>query len=280
MNGVSTNGGSRYIAATQGFWVKVSNGFSSGSLTINNQSRVVQNINYRKGDHLGKVIKIISKSGVFSDETAICFINGASNEFDNEFDAAKLFAPHSAGSAFYTVASGQQLAINSLPEISDELSLDLYSKVISETEVTLEADFSTFEPYYSVFLEDRLENKIIDFKAGNYTYQNNLNDPDNRFVLHLIPVYKINNDNKEEVVSVKLTDALEEIQIYTTADRSLIVNTHADAIVYVYDMAGKLLTEKSINEGFNKIVLNENNGAMLVKVVGLNQTVTQKVVVY
>ncbi len=66
----------------------------------------------------------------YSDETIIRLVNGATQNFDGNYDAWKLFSPNSNVPSIYTqVTVGQELSINSLPEFTEDQSITIYTNI-------------------------------------------------------------------------------------------------------------------------------------------------------
>lgn len=108
---VGTNGGSRYIATGQGFWVKA--GSASPVLSINENTKVAgtQTTFIRQGLP-DNVLRITMAQGSVRDEAVIHFRADATNGFDDNADALKLL---NSGFSLSTQLQGKdRLAINSL----------------------------------------------------------------------------------------------------------------------------------------------------------------------
>ncbi len=91
--GVGTGGVSQYVSSGQGFFVKANNGTSVLSMTEASKASADGNSFLRKSDETfpQMLVKIISDNDNI-DETAITFMDMATNGFDEKFDAIKLAA--------------------------------------------------------------------------------------------------------------------------------------------------------------------------------------------
>ncbi len=114
VGGVGVNGGSRYIAPVQGFFVNVSEGFSAGILSMNNSVRTHTSTPFFK-DEIADIVRLEVSGNGYMDETAIRFLDIATSDFDADWDAHKLFGTVNEAPAIYCADNGM-MAINSLPE--------------------------------------------------------------------------------------------------------------------------------------------------------------------
>ncbi len=108
------NGGSRYIPALQAFFVKAT---ASGNFTIPATARVHNNqATWKKSTKNNSDITFFKINAAFenqSDELSVRFFNQATNLFDNEYDAYKIFNNNSPN--VFSLNNEIPLALNSLP---------------------------------------------------------------------------------------------------------------------------------------------------------------------
>jgi PKD repeat protein len=92
----------------------------------------------------------------YSDETIIRLVNGASQNFDSNYDAWKLFSPNPNVPSIYTqMGNGQELSINSLPELSEDKSIDIYTNIpISGTYTITIEEIYALSSNYKISLTD------------------------------------------------------------------------------------------------------------------------------
>jgi len=280
INGVSTNGGSRFIPASQGFLVKVSSGNTKGSISINNTARVANNTAYRASSVNGELIILKSSCGQFSDETAIRFINGATENFDIEYDATKLFVTNFEGSSFYTKSGNEYLSVNALPEITANADVELFSKVYTNSMVTITVNTEHFDESFDILLEDRLIGKTFSIKGQSYTYSASLSDPDNRFVLHLLPIQSVFNHEINESSSGMNDKDDNKLSIYKTSQNTIFIKTGnqlTGASVYIYDVNGRLLINEELLQPSHPFKVDRIKGLITVKVVCGKEVLVKKI---
>ncbi|GAA4035174.1 hypothetical protein GCM10022409_19720 [Hymenobacter glaciei] len=114
VNGV---GGNPVLAQGQGFFTRVSNGQTSGNLTLRNSQRVTayQNPVYHRTAETRPLVQLDLHSATGTDPVYVYFENGATAGIDREFDAVKL--PNSTGLNVSAETSAQRLAVNGLPTL-------------------------------------------------------------------------------------------------------------------------------------------------------------------
>ncbi|WP_426059460.1 T9SS type A sorting domain-containing protein [Hymenobacter sp. B1770] len=115
VNGV---GGNPVLALGQGFFVRVSTGQTSGTLTLRNSHRVTayQNPAFQRSAETRPLVQLTLQGAGLSDPVYVYFENGATPGVDRERDAVKL--PNSHGLNVSADAGMQRLAINALPALA------------------------------------------------------------------------------------------------------------------------------------------------------------------
>ncbi|GAB2866396.1 T9SS type A sorting domain-containing protein [Hymenobacter ruber] len=117
VNGVGGNANSpnAILAQGQGFFVRVSNGQTSGTLTLRNSHRVTayQNPVYHRTTETRPLVQLDLQGASGSDPLYVYFEQAATAGTDAEFDAVKL--PNSTGLNLAAWAGSDKMAINALP---------------------------------------------------------------------------------------------------------------------------------------------------------------------
>lgn len=259
-NGVTgTNGGSRYIAAGQGFWVKA--GSASPALSINENAKVAgtQTTFFREGapDNLAR---ITLSQGTVRDEAVIHFRSDATNGFDAHADAIKL---PNTGFNLATMIEGQdKLAINSLDLASCSTTVYLSLENVTPGSYKLTFDnMTTFDALTAITLVDAFTGATTDVRNTNsYSFSVN-SDPKStgnaRFTLNFTHL-PLSMDHAVSATSVcKGTDA--PVELSNTSDRvkySVKVNGQV-----VFDQLGNngnlqlTIPARNLNAGANEVVV-------------------------
>ena len=256
-----TNGGTQYIAMGQGFFVhKTDNGGpypETGTLTMDNNVRVHNGVAYLKETIANKVSLQVEGNG-YKDETAILFRDDATVGFDSEYDAYKIETEQPGAPTFYSVAN-TNLAVNVLPQ-ADWVQLGFKSTAngtytISALEINDIGD---------VVLEDTFTGEMTDLNVSSYTFDYDINDDVNRFIVHFTPLAV--GDNPESMFN-----------IYSYEKNAVVaVPANTKGNIFVYNMMGQNVATSTINSTVNKIHI-EEGGYYVVKVVSDNIVATKKV---
>lgn len=128
--GVGVNGGSRYIASSQGFYVKT---VSTPDLTCTEQVKSSANPTFLKAEKspsAGQVMHIqLHGNGTYSDEMAIRLHNKATPEFDANLDGVKMGSTNEIMPYLASVAPAMDYSINSLPVSDKNYDIPVRAKV-------------------------------------------------------------------------------------------------------------------------------------------------------
>lgn len=142
-NGVTgTNGGSRYIATGQGFWVRA-NTASPLLLTGENVKSPGTQTTFFRERAPEDLLRISMVKGTTRDETVMHFVNGATAGFDSQSDALKLI--NGTFNLSSVQGDGKNLAINSMPAIDCSSTVNL--NVQNATPGNYQLNFSEYESF-------------------------------------------------------------------------------------------------------------------------------------
>lgn len=156
VGGVSSNGGSRYIAPSQSFFV-VANG-AAPALTIEENCKVAQQSTFKSTELTEGMFTLSVIGDQYSDETTIARNPQATALFEPEFDAYKLRSPLTEAPYLSTISeSGEDLSINVLSELTSQLIIPLRMEVGTSGLYTIaHKGLSSFANGACVVLEDLL----------------------------------------------------------------------------------------------------------------------------
>lgn len=184
---IGTNGGSRYIATGQAFFVQASSANPSLAVSESAKAAGTQTTFFRE-EAPTNLIRVTMKKDAVSDELVVHFRKDASSEFDSQMDARKL---KNATFNFSSVTeANSKLAINSLPLLgcSSEVKLDVSDAVSGGYQLSF-SEFESFPTGVKISLLDKISNTTQDIRANSsYSFsvdQNNASTfGSDRFVLH------------------------------------------------------------------------------------------------
>ncbi len=128
VNGVGTNGDSRYIPSSQSFFV-VANAASPSLILQENCKSLVQGT-YRSAEEPAEVFTLSIESGNFYDETSLVLSGVGSLDFESDFDAYKLRSPMTEAPYLATISTeGLDLSINSFSGLEEQTIIPLRLEV-------------------------------------------------------------------------------------------------------------------------------------------------------
>jgi subtilisin family serine protease len=177
VGGEGTNGGTPYIASGQGFFVSAAN-VGSGFLGMTNSVRVHNATSFFKKPKSGQLARLQVSGNGFADEAIIRLLPEATDEFDGEFDAIKLFGFNDASAQIYSLGS-DPLTINSMKPETREVPIGIRAK--SEGTYTIAATEINAMNY--VTLLDTKTGTTTDLTAKPYTFQFTAGENEQRFKL-------------------------------------------------------------------------------------------------
>ena len=184
-NGTSgTNGGSRYIAAGQAFFVQTT--AAVPSLVMDNGVRTHTSATFLKNTtNPENQLRIRALANGMQDEILTGFADGTSVGFNPMEDALKLFG---AGNApqLYTLAGDSKVSINQLAELNGSAEVPLFFETEYIGEVTLEfSQIENFPNELKIRLEDKLTGQWVNLREiSQYIFTHNPTNTADRFVLH------------------------------------------------------------------------------------------------
>ena len=258
-------GTTQYIPAMQGFFVHAN--ASSPKLTMPKASMVHNSQTYYKeAVQIENILRLALIGNNTSDETVIRFHNGASTQFDSDFDAYKLMSMNTEVGQIYSKGD-VDYSINAQPELSLGVEVPVSVMIGLEGEYSIHAsELNSFATNVGIYLEDTQLNKIVNLKeTPSYTF-NALTGTTDRFKV----VFN---------TSAGIGDSKTAGFVYVSG-RTLFIDG-ANGLVEVYSTSGQLVaTTKIANSTPNTLNLsNVSAGIYIVKVLDGNDVHTSKVVV-
>ncbi|MBN2213879.1 MAG: hypothetical protein JW723_06520 [Bacteroidales bacterium] len=272
---LSINGGSPVIPPTSAFFVKAG---TAGTLGITNQARKHLTTWNENHPMLGNYLKVSVTKNNYRDETLINFIPQASQDFDSEYDAHKLFSTVLNVPQVYSKSGTKLLAINSLPSDEASIIVPLSFKSGANGEYVLDFTDYVFSNVENLYIEDsRISNQLTAvYSKSNlllpyYSFNYNTSDSPDRFALHF-DIYPtgakaMQDDFPLDIYSVGQT-------IYISLDYS--GNNNPE--YFIYNILGSLVAAGKLDpQSLNDIRVNKSYEYYIVKITAGNRVVTRKV---
>ncbi|MBN2776962.1 MAG: T9SS type A sorting domain-containing protein [Bacteroidales bacterium] len=284
VNGTGTNGGTRYIPAMQGFFVKGDASETPVSILNIPASALVHNSQaFWKDDMLDAAKNTLNLSvivGNFEDETVVRFDDNATNGMDNKFDAYKLFTWEDDVPQIFTKIDGAstEYSINTLSLLNNDqiLSIPLIVETKAEKFVITvnELNFDNTNVYLKDNSSSSANNFIQLSNLQSYVFTRSTLDNKNRFEL----VFEKSKTQINDFATPKLV-------IYPNpSSGSFYLNVadyQGDYDVIVTDVAGKIIYQNSFSgKEIQNIELNKSQGIYFINVkINNQQTLIHKVVI-
>lgn len=295
VNGVSSHstGITDIIPAGQGFYVQT----SAGTNLVYNES-VKTNANTgsnpllrtaSSSNPIGDVFHLKIQGSADWDETAFRVHPSATQFFDEEWDAHKIFqSPGYAGypgpyTKYTTISSkdgsGTDYSINSIPALLQQTVIPVLAKVSVSGSYTITA--SGLENMSScVLLKDNLLNVTQDLKSGDYVFTISDTTSAPRFDLVLC---KDANVNTVGIQELKNPNDILISQDEQGAFVKTVFNQNSKAIISVYNIIGQKLVDDIKVEGTvttTRLNLDLHNQVVLIRVASQENCIAKKMVLH
>ncbi len=293
VNGVGTNGGTDFIPAGQGFYVEVTSNTSLNALETNKVSSNTQLMKTNSANSaasIGLPIKLqISGFSNDYDETAIRFHGSATNAYDNDWDARKIFQTpgyvgYPGGYSKYTTISTKggnlDYSINSLPyALTQNAVIPVLVKVMASGQYTINGfDMQLLPPNACVTLKDKLLNVTHNIKAGPYVCTINDTTSTARFELTVCADLSTGINNNNQVIndqSVMVKNDISGVYVNLNFDKTTKANISVTNVLGQKIVDNKSVTAQNETVHFG---LEAKNQLLFVTVETETSKITKKII--
>ena len=263
----------RRIPSMQGFMVHVStSGSTSGSLTIDADSRTHSNKAWYKTDSINNTIELIvyDINGKTAQESVVRIIDDATNGFDTQYDSH--FLPGYAPKFYSVTEDGKAVSTNTLPGIEENSVIPFVFIKNASANFYLKAEgINNLIPSKQVYLTDLKTNHTQLLNSEPiYYFTSEEGDVEARFELHFGSVGINDNINVNNDINVFTRNGQIEIRS----------KNPLNGTVMVYNITGQLMIKTAINNQ-NSASINTGNfkGIAIVSVVDEKQVYNQKILI-
>jgi len=249
------------IPAMQGFFVYTP---GSGSLTIPASARIHSTQGFYKSTNDQILLVARDLDHQMLQESKVSFNSDATELYDLEYDSYYMagYAP-----TFYSVSNGEAFALNTLPEVSDDLTIPFVFVKNDGTNfsITLEENIEDA----TIYLVDLKANQTINLSEVNqYSFVSVAGDNPDRFLLKFSPVgiNDVINNTSVNIFAYGNT-------LYLNSSEYL-----GNTTVSVFDMLGREILQEQITlDGQSAINISGYSGAYIVRAVTDREVVSKKV---
>lgn len=187
-NGITVNGGTKFIPANQGVFVKALPAGDAQTMTIPNSARVHNAQAFYKGsqDVIPNFLRLQIEKDGYADEMIVRTVSDATIDHDPMYDAYKMFAWSIDKPQLYSrnEANSNIYAVNTLPEVTDQTVVPLGVQIGVYGEYSIRMTENNFEGMH-VWLEDALLEEEINLREQPvYTFPIAAELNSDRFFLH------------------------------------------------------------------------------------------------
>lgn len=275
---IGINGGTQYIPSNQGFWVQAT---SNGNFGIANAVRtgfITGTPDFYKSEEVFDypLVSLVAEGDGHTDETIVRFIEGTTKGFDRNWDATKLFSMNPDVPQLYFENQGYEFALNTLPQIENNLSVPLDFKCARAGYYTINlSDRTNLKPQTGLYLKDMLEQKIIDLKQEqSYGFYHDPQNDHTRFKLFFNPSPDvINNVTPDNYFTV-----------YSSGNKIFIIKNTVKQLsgnMYVYNLQGQVVATRRVSENkLMQLTINGPTGYYIVRVQTNESVINSKVLIF
>ena len=269
---LGTHDATRYIPPMQAFWVRA---LAEGTFTLacNNNVRAHNDQNIYKPANTENTLHltITNNSNNLYDDTYIRFKPEATDGFDSQYDAYKMFADDINYPQVYTHDDNDDYSINNLGNLTGERNIPLGFNTSVSGQFTINADLvSSFTNNgNTVYLEDTQENIMQDLSVNNtYTFNSDVTSGLTRFIIHF-------NSSATDIIE----DHKSNIQIYSCKNEIHFKSTEVlNGEVCIYNLLGQQITSERISGNTSAIITLEPESAVyVVKYTSNKNTITKRI---
>jgi hypothetical protein len=261
------------IPAMQGFFVERNDIASLGSNNLEvgqlaQMDHTYTNIVKEEGV-VENFLKLRVSGNERADEMGVIFIENAAAGYDGN-DGRKLFGSAEAPQLYSVTSDNENVTFNMLPLGNNSVPVNL--QVGADGNYSINADFvSSFSPNAEIVLTDKQENVSQDLRINPvYNFTAKVDDDSNRFMLFFSKLLAVNNVAE----NVSLVWAVGSDVFVQMKDQN------NNGSVMVYDMTGKKVMEKNLDNGImTRLKTNLVNGIYVVSIVANEGSYNQKVFV-
>ncbi len=257
---ISNNG---IIPSMNGFMVHAA--VANGSLTIPAASRVHNNAAWYKNEPSQDRILLtaIDPERGTAQPSIICFNPNASEGYDSEYDSYFLagFAPQ-----FYSRNGSSDYALNTLPALSDELTIPI--SFIKNNSNYFIIELTENIPGEEIYLVDIKTNQTQKLNDGNYEFISEEGDDPDRFILHF------------GYLGIDDVPGVKNPKIWYSNGHVYISNEGMTGDVTINDLQGRPVMNRRIGSGgLINLPVNLPAGMYIVTIKDLSHSSSQKIFV-
>lgn len=274
VNGVGVNGGQRYIAPGQSFFVQTHNTSTPGTLTLSeNQRNVDVHPVFYKTTSDGANMRLLvytHSDSTNSDENYLEFSENATDKFDGEWDARKRMNGQGVPNLFYNLDK-EYFSINRMDTFTDYKTVPLQFQCDVKGQYIIKPDLTHMPAEWTIELENTSSKTIYNLRDGTVEINHTDEKKATQFLLHINRY--LNPDYMETGIEIYGFSNIVEVQFKGSIS--------GEKEVKVFDLSGKLIAEKTVQEGIEsaQIQMNLNTPKIFIVSVHSNNAIASEKVI-
>jgi uncharacterized protein (TIGR02145 family) len=260
------------IAPAQGFWVKCNHGpnvlFNKNMRSLSQQGTFFKSLRKNEAT-LNKLKLSVHEANRYYDEFIISFIEDATYNFDNLYDAKKM---NGMNFGFYSLMNNKRYAIQTQPSVreNEQRIIQLGIAVIEPGNYTfsVKESLNMFD-MHDVFLEDSELDSLVDLYDCSYTVRLTKGKYHDRFRLLINHTDHKSGDKLQQTMTNKIHPKPPEANIYAHKNKIYVYISDVPEKAYaeVYDIVGKKLIKKNITSDHTSLSIHHARGVYIVKII-------------
>ncbi len=275
ISGIGTGTATNIIPPMQSFWIRVDTLQTSGILACDNSVRVhsSQNIYRVRSSIYTNTLHVSATNNTngLADDTYIIFSTDATDGFDNQYDAYKMFAVDPNYPQVYTSISGiGNISINTLSDLVGSRIVPLGFNAEISGQFTFNFGLvSSFTNYgNTVYLKDLQTGTFQNLSSDSiYQFTSGVTSGLSRFLLYF--------NNTTGIADY--TDS--QVQIFSNGNDVRINSLNMlNGEVFVYDILGQVVATKHVSGSTSAVIsLDAKSAVYIVKYISNEQTISRKI---
>ncbi|SMO95354.1 hypothetical protein SAMN06265379_1301, partial [Saccharicrinis carchari] len=269
LNGVGVNQGSRYVSPGQSMWLRTYKDISNISIAKSVRTHASEGYGLKSGaSPQNDKLRLMLESEHGTDESVVIFNQNGSETY-TAYDSEKLMNGGNIAN-LYSVKSAKNVAVNSLPELSNGTVVPLAYKVAAKGmgDMTIRAtNLNHFMPDAEVYLHDKVADVTIDLReTPSYTFTPTVASATDRFELKF-ELASISTDVDE----LKVSAPKGKVLIYSVKQRACVkvdeeMLRSSNKTIRVYNVAGQLMATHELNSMITEFDLPQRDAAFIIRV--------------
>jgi hypothetical protein len=264
-----TNGATKDIPVGQSFFVQASN--AGAALAMNNNVRIHSSQPFFKDTkEVENLLRIKARANNYSDEIIVRFMEGSTNNFDGQYDAAKMFGLEDAPQLYSMADDDIKLSINSLPFQEEAIEIPIGFQTEFSGDVVFEfTSVDSFDPEVSLYLHDQLTGVITNLRTTpQYAFTHSEENDPLRFKLSFNDATSV---YEPDMFNIQAYFYGQMLHLYITEE------IRSESQVNIYNASGQAVYSGNVKPGKSSVsvpVLPQ--GVYMIQVINDKQTVVRK----